>query len=101
MSKAEKYAKKRDGKCIGKTGQINDFDVYLWSCENRLHQWEAPYKTQKLNIARRYTKKWRDVVDVLDKNLQGREFIVIDLTRAKEDPLYIRKGWDQPIDLST
>jgi hypothetical protein len=53
-----------------------------------------------VNIARRYTKKWRDVVDILDKNLQGREFIVIDLTRAKEDPLYIRKGWDQVIDLS-
>ena len=53
-----------------------------------------------VNIARRYTKKWRDVVDILDKNLQGRDFIVIDLTRAKEDPLYIRKGWDQPLDLS-
>ncbi|CAJ0877969.1 1825_t:CDS:2 [Entrophospora sp. SA101] len=53
-----------------------------------------------VNIARRYTKKWRDVVDILDKNLQGREFIVIDLTRAKEDALYLRKGWDQPLDLS-
>jgi len=53
-----------------------------------------------VNIARRYTKKWRDVVDILDKNLQGREFIVIDLTKAKEDPLYIRKGWDQILDLS-
>ena len=53
-----------------------------------------------VNIARRYTKKWRDVVDILDKNLQGRDFIVIDLTRAKEDPLYLRKGWDQPLDLS-
>ena len=45
-------------------------------------------------------KKWRNVVDILDKNLQGRDFIVIDLTRAKEDPLYLRKEWDQPLDLS-
>ncbi len=52
-----------------------------------------------VNIARRYMKKWHDVVDILDKNLQGREFIVIDLTRAKEDPLYIRKGWDTPLKL--
>ncbi|CAG8438831.1 9099_t:CDS:2 [Cetraspora pellucida] len=52
------------------------------------------------NIAQQYTKKWRDVVDILDKNLQDRDFIVIDLTRAKEDPLYIRKGWNQPLDLS-
>ncbi|CAJ0919412.1 19072_t:CDS:2, partial [Entrophospora sp. SA101] len=43
-----------------------------------------------VNIARRYTKNWRNVVvDILDKNLQGREFIVIDLTRAKEDALYL------------
>jgi len=52
-----------------------------------------------VNIARRYTKNWRNVVDTLDKNLQGREFIVIDLTRAKEDPLYIRKGWDTALKL--
>src|SRR6185295_4366680 len=30
-----------------KTGQINDFDVYLWLCKNGKHQWYAPYKTQK------------------------------------------------------
>ncbi|RHZ78694.1 hypothetical protein Glove_158g4 [Diversispora epigaea] len=51
------------------------------------------------NIARRYTKNWRNAVDILDKNLQGREFIVIDLTRAKEDAHYIRKGWDTPLKL--
>ncbi|CAG8829339.1 33337_t:CDS:2, partial [Racocetra persica] len=56
---------------------------------NSTPQW--PFNLLVINIARRYTKKWRDVVDILDKNLQGREFIVIDLTRAKEDPLYIRK----------
>ena len=38
------------------------------------------------------------LIDILDKNLQGREFIVIDLTKAKEDELYIHKGWDTPRD---
>jgi len=53
-----------------------------------------------VNIAWQYTKNWRNVVDILDKNLQGREFIVIDWTRAKEDPLYIRKGgWDNILNL--
>ncbi|RHZ76056.1 hypothetical protein Glove_207g15 [Diversispora epigaea] len=51
------------------------------------------------NIARRYTKNWRNAVDILDKNLQGREFIVIDLTRAKEDAHYIRKGWNTSLTL--
>ena len=52
-----------------------------------------------VDIVRRYTKKWRNAVDIIDKNLQGRQFIVIDLTRAKEDPLYIRLGWDTPLEL--
>ena len=54
-----------------------------------------------VDIVRRYTKKWRNAVDIIDKNLQGRQFIVIDLTRAKEDPLYIRLGWDHVLKLDT
>jgi len=50
---------------------------------------------------RRYTKNWRNAVDIIDKNLQGRQFVVIDLTRAKEDPLYLRKGWDRPLKLDS
>ncbi|CAJ0906526.1 17822_t:CDS:2 [Entrophospora sp. SA101] len=84
LDQACTYAKKHGGSCLEKTGRINDEEVFLWSCTY----------DELVNIARRYTKNWRNAVDILDKNLQGREFIVIDLTRSKEDPLYIRKGWD-------
>ena len=37
MAKVQQYARKRDRHCIMKTGQINDFDIYLWPYENGKH----------------------------------------------------------------
>ncbi|KAG9295324.1 hypothetical protein G9A89_021255 [Geosiphon pyriformis] len=76
--------------CPGKIRKNLDY-ICLFNC--------AGTYDELVNIARRYTKKWRDVVDILDKNLQGREFIVIDLTRAKEDAFYLRKDGTHQVDL--
>ena len=48
-------------------------------------------------ILRRYVDNWRDVVKIIDKHLHDRQFVVIDLTREKDDPLFLRAGWDTPL----
>ena len=48
-------------------------------------------------ILRRYVNNWRDVVKIIDKYLHDRQFVVIDLTREKDDPLFLRAGWDTPL----
>ena len=43
-----------------------------------------------------HTMNWLillDGIQKMDKNFQGRQFIVIDLTRAKEDPPYSIFVW--------
>ena len=45
-------------------------------------------------ILRQYVDNWHDVVKIIDKYLYDRQFVMIDLTKEKDDPLFLCTGWD-------
>ncbi len=51
-------------------------------------------------IVHQYTDDPKKASKIIDKHLQDRKFVVFDFTKAVDDPLAVRLGWDTPLDLS-
>ena len=50
-------------------------------------------------IVRQYTDNPKKASKIIDKHLRDREFVVFDFTKAVDDPLAVRLGWDTPLKL--
>ena len=51
-------------------------------------------------IVRQYTDDPKKASKIIDKHLRNREFVVFDFTKAVDDPLSVRLGWDTALNLS-
>ena len=50
-------------------------------------------------VVRQYTDDPKKASKIIDKHLRNQNFIVFDFTKAINDPLAIRLGWDTPLKL--
>ncbi|RHZ84988.1 hypothetical protein Glove_74g155 [Diversispora epigaea] len=50
-------------------------------------------------IVRQYTDDPKKASKIIDKHLRDRNFVVFDFTKAVDDPLSVRLGWDTPLKL--
>ncbi|GBB89271.1 hypothetical protein RclHR1_15970005 [Rhizophagus clarus] len=50
-------------------------------------------------IVRQYTDDPKKASKIIDKHLRDRDFVVFDFTKATDDPLAIRLGWDTSLKL--
>ena len=50
-------------------------------------------------IVRQYTDDPKKASKIIDKYLRDQNFVVFDFTKATDDPLAIRLGWDTPLKL--